>query len=122
MSAEIKIEPEVKEEKKEVEVKYFQCANCPLREKYEYFGKWPPFLKKFVLLEDSYVIEDPFEPAKQGEILVLGAHCIKCNNSVCKDTNCSMYYEGTYCIKCAKRHVATFPDNVREKLNRIVIA
>lgn len=120
MSSEIKQESTVKKEENEPEIKYFHCYNCQLKEKYEYFGSNPPFFKKYLLLEDAFVIEDPFLPPKQGEILILGAHCIKCRNSVCKDTNCSMYYEGTYCIKCAKLNIKSFPLSVQEKLNRII--
>lgn len=101
---------------------YFQCSYCPLNEKFEYFGDDPSFAKAYKLLENSYVIEDPFLPPKQGQFIILGAHCIKCNKTVCKDSNCSFYFDGTYCIKCAKYSSKTFPHVVQEKLNRIVIS
>jgi hypothetical protein len=103
-----------------VEVKYFQCEICALRESYDYFGNDPPFVKQYKFLENAYVIEDPFVPPKQGEFIILGTQCIKCGKNVCKDTNCSFYYDGTYCIYCAKNYSNTFPQNVQEKLKRIV--
>lgn len=102
------------------ELQYFNCDLCGLREKYEYFGRAPPFSKNFKLSEDSYLIEDPFTAPKQGEILIIGAHCIVCNKMVCKDTPCSLYYHGTYCFDCAKVRASTLPKAVQEKLSRIV--
>ncbi|KAJ8952584.1 hypothetical protein NQ318_004131 [Aromia moschata] len=101
------------------EVKYFQCASCPFKEKYEYFGRNPTQLKNYILLEDAYLIEDPFQPPKQGKVIVLGAHCLKCKKGVCKDVNCSLYYGGTYCVQCAKNNIQCFPSVVQEKLNKI---
>ncbi|CAG9765812.1 unnamed protein product [Ceutorhynchus assimilis] len=118
ISAETTEQPIIK--KANNEIKYFECALCNLREKYEYFGKAAPFQKKFILSEDSYVIEDPFAAPKQGEIVVLGAHCVACNKMVCKDLYCSVYYNGTYCIHCAKSGNAKFPKVIEEKLNKIV--
>lgn len=100
---------------------YFQCAICSLKEKFDYFGCDPPYIKNYRFKENSYCIEDPFVPAKQGEYIILGTHCIKCNIMVCKDTNCSFYYDGTHCIKCAKECSKMFPKVVQDKLNRIVI-
>lgn len=102
-------------------IKYFQCSSCSLKEKYEYFGKSPPFVRNYKLEEDSYVIEDPFLSPNRGEFLIIGAHCIKCNKAVCKDANCSFYFSGTFCIKCAKDDLNQFPNVVQEKLNRILI-
>lgn len=117
--------PNVKEEESQEKPpkepkKYFQCNKCQLREQYDYFGFEPPFLKKCKLLEEAYVIEDPFTAPKQNEILILGSHCIKCQKTVCKDTECSFYFNGTFCIPCAKLDSKTFPRSVQEKLNKIV--
>lgn len=102
------------------ELQYFECILCGLREKYDYFGKLPPYQKHLLLQEDSYVIEDPFIPPKQEEILILGAHCIMCRRMVCKDANCSIFYNGTLCIDCTKSKRFDFPKVVQDKLNRIV--
>lgn len=103
-----------------VNIKYFECSTCVLRVQFEYFGKDPPWYKHFHLLEEAYVIEDPFSPPKRRKIIILGAHCVKCNRIVCKDTTCSVYFEGTYCVNCAKTNIDLFPDSVRGKLNKIV--
>ncbi|KAG5891248.1 hypothetical protein JTB14_004362 [Gonioctena quinquepunctata] len=91
-----------KHEKLKEEVKYFQCSTCIFKEKYEYFGSNPSLVKNYILLEDAYVIEDPFTAPKQGKIIILGSHCIVCRKAVCKDANCSIYFDGSYCIECAK--------------------
>lgn len=109
------------EEDSKPEIKCFECSLCNLREKYDYFGNNPPFSREYRLEEHAYIIEDPFLPPKRGEFLVLGSHCIKCGSGVCKDTQCSFYFGGTYCMKCAKENQKKFPGAVQEKLNRIVI-
>lgn len=111
----------VKEEEVKEEIKYFECSSCTLKEKYEYFGNSPPYAKDYKLKENAYVIEDPFIPPKRGQFLVLGSHCTKCNKVVCKNTGCSIFFCATYCIKCAKEQSHSFPTQVQEKLNRIVI-
>lgn len=102
------------------EIQYFQCENCAFRKTYDYFGFEPPFFKKYRLKEESYVIEDPFLPSKMGEIIILGARCINCSKDVCKDINCSFYFNGTYCIPCAKMNSHTFPSIVKDKLDKII--
>ncbi|KAK9873987.1 hypothetical protein WA026_002335 [Henosepilachna vigintioctopunctata] len=118
-----KEEPEKYDLKGETEEKskYFECENCNLKVKYDYFGLEPPFLTKYKLKEESFVMKDPFTSVKKGEILILGANCIKCKKCVCKDPNCSFYFNGTYCVVCAKSCISSFPLNVQEKLNKIVI-
>lgn len=102
-------------------VQYFQCSTCPLKEKFDYFGNHPPKMKQFKLTENCYVMVDPFVPPNRGEYLILGAHCIKCNRTVCRDASCSFYFGGTYCVKCAKENGKVFPKVVQDKLNRIVV-
>lgn len=107
-------------EPSKIDIKYFECSTCALRVQFEYFGKNPPWYKNYCLLEEAYVIEDPFSPPKQNKIIVLGTHCVKCDRIVCKDSTCSIYFEGTYCIKCAKSNLELFPASVQGKLNKIV--
>lgn len=123
------LKPQISEEKPDIqptpenpEPQFFHCANCLLKEKYDYFGKNPPYTKIYKLSEKAYCIEDPFLPPKQGKFIILGAHCIKCNKSVCKDMNCSFYFAGTYCIQCAKQCSQQFPSTVQDKLNKSVIS
>lgn len=105
----------------EVNIKYFECSTCVLRVQFEYFGKNPPWYKNYCLLEEAYIIEDPFYPPKQKKVLILGAHCVKCNRIVCKDSNCSVYFKGTFCIKCAKSNIDSFPISVQVKLNKVLL-
>lgn len=107
------------QELKEQINKSFQCSLCIFRELYEYFGRNPSQTDKYILNEDCYLIEDPFYPPKQGKFIILGAHCMKCKKSVCKDINCSIYFDGTYCIQCAKAQVDIFPVSVQEKIKKI---
>lgn len=119
----LSIKPDISEETSapsKVDIKFFECSTCILRVQFEYFGKDPPWYKNYRLMEEAYVIEDPFSPPKQNKIIILGAHCVKCNRIVCKDSTCSIYFEGTYCIKCAKSNMDLFPTSVQSKLNKIV--
>ncbi|KAB0803574.1 hypothetical protein PPYR_00544 [Photinus pyralis] len=121
MSGEDEKQPENTDEAEYSEEKrYFSCKLCNLHERYDYFGKSPEFVRNYKLKEDSYVLEDPFAPPKRGEYLILGAHCVQCKISVCKDSNCSFYINGTYCMPCAKSCRYNFPKLVQEKLNRII--
>lgn len=120
------IKPLVKEETqsqpsevKKKPVQYFQCSTCSLKEKFDYFGVQPQKMKHFRYAESCYVMVDPFVPPNRGEYLVLGAHCVKCNRTVCRDTSCSFYFAGTYCVKCAKECAGNFPKIVQEKLMKI---
>ncbi|KAJ9589937.1 hypothetical protein L9F63_016921, partial [Diploptera punctata] len=58
----------------------FKCSKCGLEEHYMYKGKKPPFAKKIVLLEESYVIKDPFSPPNEKQFLLLGSDCRVCSN------------------------------------------
>lgn len=99
---------------------YFECSGCKFRTVYEYHGREPPHFKGYKLLEDAYVIENPFIPPKQNNFIVIGSQCTKCNKTVCKDDSCSFYYDGTFCFECAKQESPNFPSSVREKFNKII--
>lgn len=97
----------------------FQCSVCKYHERYDYFGMNPSYMKNYILLEDSYVIEDPFLPPRQGEYIILGANCSACNKAVCKDQRCSIYFDKTICINCAKDCLSSFPKVLQDKLNKV---
>ncbi|KAF7268440.1 hypothetical protein GWI33_018449 [Rhynchophorus ferrugineus] len=66
-----KLESDLKsEETKDSEKRkqYFECHLCKLKEEFEYFGRNPPFCKNYQLLEDAYVIEDPFTAPRQDAV------------------------------------------------------
>lgn len=101
---------------------YFKCTTCPFKEKFIYFGKQPPNMKYFMYTERFYVMVDPFVPPNKNEYLILGTHCKICGKMVCRDTACSFYFDGTYCIKCAKENISKFPEAIQDKLNKISVS
>ncbi|XP_022911884.2 cysteine-rich DPF motif domain-containing protein 1 [Onthophagus taurus] len=100
---------------------YFQCSLCSMREECDYFGMNPPFTNKYLLKEDVYILEDPFVPPKTGQFIILGSVCVKCKKGVCKDGECSLYFDGTFCMKCAKDSLSSFPKPIQDKINKIVM-
>lgn len=102
------------------EIKYFKCYLCNLEEQYDYYGKEPSFMKKFVMQENCYMIEDPFVASRKGEFFTIGADCSICNRTVCKDAECSFYYLKTYCVKCLKEREKDFPQFLHEKIKKIL--
>lgn len=117
----IKQEAQKETETKKKPVQYFHCSTCHLREKFDYYGNQPPKMKHFKFSENCYVMVDPFVPPKEGEYIVLGAHCVTCNRTVCKEAGCSFYFGGTYCVRCAKECTSKFPKTVQERVNKIII-
>ncbi|XP_068257573.1 cysteine-rich DPF motif domain-containing protein 1 isoform X3 [Nyctibius grandis] len=63
----------------------FKCQLCGLTAPYMYYGQKPPNTRSIVLLEESYVMKDPFIPDKD-KFLILGSHCSLCTRSVCVGT------------------------------------
>ncbi|XP_076200720.1 cysteine-rich DPF motif domain-containing protein 1 isoform X4 [Aptenodytes patagonicus] len=66
----------------------FKCQLCGLTAPYTYYGQKPPNTRSIVLLEESYVMKDPFTPDKD-KFLILGSHCSLCSRSVCVGTGVS---------------------------------
>ncbi|CAD6994960.1 unnamed protein product [Ceratitis capitata] len=102
----------------------FQCGICDMTESVHYYGKRPPFLYGLQLLEDSFVMRDPFQPPplrwkpKSEYFVVIGAKCSVCQKIVCKGTECSFYYTCTYCLNCAKNCLDVAPTEVQAKLRK----
>nr|XP_009677023.1 PREDICTED: cysteine-rich DPF motif domain-containing protein 1 isoform X2 [Struthio camelus australis] len=63
----------------------FKCQLCGLTAPYTYYGQKPPNTRSIVLLEESYVMKDPFTPEKD-KFLILGSQCSLCSRSVCVGT------------------------------------
>ncbi|KAM9683490.1 cysteine-rich DPF motif domain-containing protein 1 isoform 6-T8 [Dama dama] len=59
----------------------FKCQLCALTAPYSYKGQQPPDSQSVVLLEESYVLRDPFTPDK-GRFLVVGSRCSMCSRLV----------------------------------------
>ncbi|XP_075066435.1 cysteine-rich DPF motif domain-containing protein 1 isoform X1 [Mixophyes fleayi] len=63
----------------------FECQLCKLSVPYTYFGQKPPNMKSVILLEECYIMMDPFTPDKE-KFLILGSQCSVCKKVVCVDT------------------------------------
>jgi len=118
------------EQDKPQEVKTFTCSVCNLVSPFTYFGRKPPSVKsRLVLLEDAYVIKNPFVDPRQSEvktvtgkpvhpILVLGSHCAVCEVPVCAAIECSYFYTQRFCKDCMSEHLSHFPDQVQKEFNK----
>ncbi|XP_046348405.2 cysteine-rich DPF motif domain-containing protein 1-like isoform X2 [Haliotis rufescens] len=95
-----------KEEEKE-----FICSNCNFKMKYSYYGAKPPFLKSLILLEEAYVMKDPF--STEGSLITLGAHCSLCNKPVCIAADCSLFFTKRFCLGCVADHLDEFPKEIK---------
>nr|XP_023395774.1 cysteine-rich DPF motif domain-containing protein 1 isoform X1 [Loxodonta africana] len=60
----------------------FECQLCALSAPYSYVGQKPPDTRSVVLLEESYILKDPFT-ADRDKFLVLGSRCSVCSRLVC---------------------------------------
>ncbi|XP_061721534.1 cysteine-rich DPF motif domain-containing protein 1 [Cydia pomonella] len=97
----------------------FACSSCNLAETADYKGTSPPFSRNIDLKYPSYVMKDPFSPPGKGEILVLGADCVKCNKPVCIGKDCSLFYLKMYCLDCAQNSAEEFPVEIKSKIAQI---
>jgi len=97
--------------------KVFICSTCNLTEEYQYFGKKPPESNYLNLLQDSYVMQDPFSHPKEKRMLLLGSNCSLCMKPVCSSSECSVFYNLRYCQQCAAQNLQLFPRQLQAKLN-----
>lgn len=102
----------------------FCCSSCGMNEMVHYKGTEPPFVLGVKLLEESYIMRDPFQQhpprwKKKPEYFIsLGAHCCLCSQVVCRDVECSFFYVSTFCLDCAKGALKSFPLEVQTKLRK----
>ncbi|XP_050413578.1 cysteine-rich DPF motif domain-containing protein 1 [Patella vulgata] len=61
--------------------KQFSCDICKFKANYEYYGSKPSFVKSLLLLEEAYLMKDPF--TSDAGLIILGAHCSICKKCVC---------------------------------------
>ncbi|EDV25336.1 uncharacterized protein TRIADDRAFT_55296 [Trichoplax adhaerens] len=95
-----------------------RCNVCKLQLAYEYFGQRPPFGKKTIaLLENAYVIHDPFDA--DGSHLILGSHCSECGAAVCVDQKCSLFYVKRFCCQCCIARNEDFPTEVQKEIKKM---
>ena len=103
----------------------FKCSNCELYAKYDYYGNKPTehYLKKskgdeIVLLENSYLCDDPFSDLKMN-YLILGSNCFECKKMICSSVDCSIfYYNKRFCLKCCLNNLDEFPIEIKNELKK----
>lgn len=122
------IKEEEKQKDEEPEKIKFTCSSCAMSEFVDYFGKSPPFTRNMELLEDSYIMKDPFTvpPSKHGKrsfteyFISIGSHCSLCQTVVCKE--CSLFFKSSFCYPCAETKVHQFPLEIQSKIRREIVA
>ncbi|XP_030671226.1 cysteine-rich DPF motif domain-containing protein 1 isoform X3 [Nomascus leucogenys] len=90
----------------------FECELCTLTAPYSYVGQKPPNTQSMVLLEESYVMKDPFTSDKD-RFLVLGSRC-----SLCSRLECSLFYSKRFCLPCVQENISAFPQEIRQDLEK----
>ncbi|KAM8941845.1 cysteine-rich DPF motif domain-containing protein 1 isoform 2-T4 [Lycaon pictus] len=95
----------------------FKCQLCALTAPYSYVGQKPPDTHSVVLLEESYVMKDPFTPDKD-RFLVLGSRCSLCSRLVCVSPECSLFYSKRFCLPCVRDNMDAFPQEIRQDLEK----
>ncbi|CAD7677021.1 unnamed protein product [Nyctereutes procyonoides] len=95
----------------------FKCQLCALTAPYSYVGQKPPDTHSVVLLEESYVMKDPFTPDKD-RFLVLGSRCSLCSRLVCVSPECSLFYSKRFCLPCVRENMDAFPQEIRQDLEK----
>ncbi|XP_052781573.1 cysteine-rich DPF motif domain-containing protein 1-like [Mya arenaria] len=96
------------------QVKEFLCSICSLKVNYDFFGTKPPFAKSILLMEDSYVMKDPF--TSEIGIISLGSHCSLCTKSVCASQDCSIFYTKRFCMSCVNANLEEFPFEIQQEI------
>ncbi|CAF0913206.1 unnamed protein product [Brachionus calyciflorus] len=119
----------------------FKCSKCSLSAKYTYYGNRPLdryLLSKqndeltneqlnylnskrrenIILLEKSFVCDDPFTQLKSTNYLILGSLCSQCSKMVCSNSSeCSLfYYKKRFCIDCARVNIEEFPSEIQQEI------
>ncbi|XP_012881206.1 PREDICTED: cysteine-rich DPF motif domain-containing protein 1 [Dipodomys ordii] len=90
----------------------FECQLCALTAPYSYVGQKPPDTQSVILLEESYIMKDPFTTDK-GRFLVLGARCSVCSRLVCAGPECSLFYSKRFCLPCVRKNIGAFPQEIQ---------
>lgn len=106
----------------------FECALCSLNELCDYKGTHPPFARQIHFSENCYVMRDPFSPqpgphsnkSTSESYLTLGADCALCGQSICKSSECSLFYDKTFCLQCAMAQIKQFPLEMQTKIKKQV--
>ncbi|KAM9230816.1 cysteine-rich DPF motif domain-containing protein 1 isoform 1-T1 [Dugong dugon] len=95
----------------------FECQLCALSAPYSYVGQKPPNTRSVILLEESYVLKDPFT-ADRDKFLVLGSRCSVCSRLVCVGPECSLFYTKRFCLPCVWENIDAFPQEIRQDVEK----
>jgi hypothetical protein len=95
----------------------FVCTKCGLSIKFDYFGKTPPFTKSLVIMEDAFVMKDPFSDVRNN-CIIIGSRCVSCSQMVCVSQDCSIFYTKRFCVDCVHANFDTFPAEIRQELTK----
>ncbi|XP_075458840.1 cysteine-rich DPF motif domain-containing protein 1 [Ascaphus truei] len=95
----------------------FECHLCKLSAPYTYFGQKPPNTHSVILLDECFVMKDPFTPNKE-KFLILGSQCSVCERPVCVSTECSLFYSRRFCLPCVIQHREEFPPEIQQDLDK----
>ncbi|XP_006866953.1 PREDICTED: cysteine-rich DPF motif domain-containing protein 1 [Chrysochloris asiatica] len=95
----------------------FECQLCALSAPYSYVGQKPPDTRSVVLLEESYVLKDPFT-ADRNKFLVLGSRCSVCSRLVCVGPECSLFYSKRFCLPCVRENIDAFPREIQRDVEK----
>lgn len=94
----------------------FICNNCDFVVKFDYFGKTPSFAKSITILENAYLMKDPF--TDENKCIILGSHCTICNHMICISQDCSLFYKSRFCLKCVGSNIEEFPKEIQIEANK----
>ncbi|BFZ08277.1 hypothetical protein BsWGS_11316 [Bradybaena similaris] len=100
---------------KDSDAQTFTCSSCDFTVDYHYKGRKPPFAKNIVLLEDCYIMKDPFSTS--GGFICVGGNCSLCGCSVCMSNDCSLFYTRRLCLKCAGKNIKEFPLELQQEIS-----
>ncbi|NXS27592.1 CDPF1 protein, partial [Pomatostomus ruficeps] len=104
----------------------FECELCELSALYTYYGQTPPNSRSVVLLEEAYVMKDPFTPDKDKFLIAeshrsLGSRAV-CVGAVASKTSCfnNFFFLHTprFCLPCVKENLKAFPLEIQENMDK----
>ncbi|XP_068955413.1 cysteine-rich DPF motif domain-containing protein 1 isoform X2 [Petaurus breviceps papuanus] len=95
----------------------FECQLCGLTAPYSYVGQKPPNARTVVLLEECFVLKDPFTSDKD-KFLILGSWCSLCSKLVCVGPECSLFYSRRFCLPCVRENLSAFPQEIRQDVEK----
>ncbi|XP_043823392.1 cysteine-rich DPF motif domain-containing protein 1 [Dromiciops gliroides] len=95
----------------------FECQLCGLTAPYSYVGQRPPNSRTVVLLEQCYVLRDPFT-SDPDKFLILGSQCNLCSKLVCAGPECSLFYSKRFCLPCVCENLSAFPQEIQRDVEK----